>query len=63
MRNDIEEIEILKARPLLSKTEYHALTGISVPTITRLCLRGELKTRRIGRSVRIFNDLGGGYNE
>jgi len=55
----IEHIEILKRRPLLSKAEYELLTGISQPTITRLVLAGEIPARKIGRSVRIINDFSG----
>jgi hypothetical protein len=53
----IEEIEILKRLPLLSKRQYKVLSGLSEPTITRLVLTGVLPSRRIGRSVRILNDL------
>jgi len=56
---NIEQIEILKRRPLLSKAEYQILTGISQPTITRLVLAGEIPARKIGRSVRIINDFSG----
>ena len=53
----INEIEILKRKPLLSKKEYHLLTGISVPTITRLALDGQIPSRKIGRAVRLVNNL------
>jgi len=57
MTTQIERIEILKHRPVLSKSEYKELTGISIPTITRLVLDGKLPARKIGRSVRIINDF------
>lgn len=53
----IEQIEILKARPVLSKAEYKELTGLSIPTITRLVLNGEIPAQKIGRSVRILNNF------
>ena len=53
----IERIELLKHRPVLSKQEYHELTGISIPTITRLVLNGKIQARKIGRAVRIINDF------
>lgn len=55
--SQIELIEILKHRPVLSKKEYQTLTGLSIPTITRLVLAGEIPSRKIGRSVRILNDF------
>jgi excisionase family DNA binding protein len=55
----IERLEILKHRPVLSKAEYNELTGISIPTITRLVLDGKIPARKIGRSVRIINDFSG----
>ncbi len=51
----IAELEYLKAKPLLSKREYSILTGLSLPTITRLVLSGEIPAKRIGRSVRIYS--------
>lgn len=55
----IERLEILRHRPVLSKAEYNELTGISIPTITRLVLDGKIPARKIGRSVRIINDFSG----
>lgn len=52
-----EYLESLKARPLLSKREYCVLTGLSLPTVTRLHLDGKIPSRKIGRSVRLVNDL------
>lgn len=57
IEQQIEQIEVLKARPLLSKKDYKTLTGLSLPTITRLCLAGELPVVKIGRSVRIKNNF------
>lgn len=57
--NEVQRIEILKARPLLSKKEYAVLTGLSIPGITRLCLDGKIPHKKIGRSVRIVNDFCG----
>ena len=48
----IAELEYLKAKPLLSKREYSILTGLSLPTITRLVLSGEIPAKRIGDGFR-----------
>lgn len=47
------EMEGLKARALLTAKEYGALCGISEITVRRLCYAGEIKSRKIGRSLRI----------
>jgi len=55
----ILQIEVLKHRPVLDKKEYATLTGLSIPTITRLALAGEIPSIKIGRSRRMINNLYG----
>jgi len=47
------DMETLKSRALLTAKEYGILCGISEITVRRLCYSGELKSRKIGRSLRI----------
>lgn len=55
----ILQMEVLKHRPVLNKREYATLTGLSIPTITRLALTGEIPSIKIGRSRRLINNLYG----
>jgi excisionase family DNA binding protein len=57
MNHNAEYVEVLKRRPVLRKKEYAILTGLSIPTITRLALNGEIPSRKVGRSVLLVNDL------
>jgi len=49
------DIEVLKARPLLTAREWGLLNGLSELTARRLCYSGEIESRKIGRSLRIVN--------
>lgn len=51
------DIEILKARPLLTAKEYAILAGLSELTVRRHCYSGEIPSKKIGRSLRIVNTL------
>ena len=53
----IEHIEVLKHKPVLSKKEYGILTGLSIPTITRLAISGEIPSMKVGRSRLLVNNL------
>jgi len=55
----IEHIEVLKHKPVLSKKEYGTLTGLSIPTITRLAISGEIPSMKVGRSRLLVNNLTG----
>lgn len=46
-------IQILNNRSLLTAKEFGKLTGISEVTVRRHCYDGTIKSRKIGRSLRI----------
>jgi len=51
----VNDVEILKARPLLTAKEWAFLNGLSELTARRLCYSGEIESKKIGRSLRIVN--------
>jgi len=53
MQATTNDISFIREKPLLSKKEFALLTGLSIPTITRLCLAGDIPCKKIGASVRI----------
>jgi excisionase family DNA binding protein len=52
----------LHNKPLLTRTEVANILGVSIQTVSRMCARGELETRRIGeRLIRIPAESIGKY--
>jgi len=51
----VNDIEILKARPLLTAREWGLLNGLSEITVRRLCYSGEIESVKIGNSLRVAN--------